>query len=118
VEIIAQSLSLGLAKAQIELSMRFDPIANLGQGHVWDVQRFQGTSLPQFTPAASIYIGIYGAAAGIPEQMMQEIRNDYAFVSSKWSSGTVMNSTYTSLPNVNVDNVHIGYQLVLDGQVH
>ena len=107
-----------LANLGIELSLATSPLANFGQGHVWDVQRYQGTTNLAFRDAASIYIGIYGAAAGIPLPMMQSIQNDYAFYKSKFAPGTTMDTTYGSLPAINVTNVQIGYQLVEKGLIH
>ncbi len=94
------------------------PISYFGQQHIWDVQRWQSpTPNLTFRDAASIYIGTYLAAAGVPEAMGQEIQNDYAFLNSKFS-GQVMSPAYTYLPVLNVNNVHIGYGLVNSGAVH
>jgi hypothetical protein len=93
-------------------------IAYFGQQNIWDVQRWQ-SPVPNLTfrDAASIYIGTHLAAAGVPENMAQEIQNDYAFLNSRFP-GAVMSSTYTSLPVLNVNNVDIGYSLVNAGRVH
>ncbi len=114
----AQGIASLTAKAAVEASLIASPIVNFGQGRVWDAQRYDGTHFASFVSGASILIGIYGAAAGIPESMMQGIQNDYAFLHSRFAPGTVMDSTYRYLPATNVENVHIGYELVTSGQLH
>lgn len=65
--------------ALIGLSLRESPLANFATGHIWDVQREHGRFHDEYRDAATIYIGIYAAAAGIPESLMQQLQNTYAF---------------------------------------
>ena len=101
----------------LDISLRNTPLRRFGQQGLWDVQRHHSKAImPEFREAASIYIGIYAAAAGIPRDMIQEIQDDYASLNSQFSNQK-MDGTYRALPEVNVGNVNIGYNLVLDKRI-
>ncbi len=93
------------------------PISRFGQQAPWDAQRYHSPKvIDEFRSAASICIGIYAAAAGIPRDMIQDIQNDYAALYSDFE-GQKTNETYHHLADVNVKNVDIGYDLVSDRKV-
>ncbi len=86
------------------------------QGGPWDAQRANGQFLPQFRDYASVAIGLYGASAEIPVDLLLRIQNTYA---SNFSSfrGERMDDVYTSLPRRNVDNTRLGYDLYQSGRI-
>jgi hypothetical protein len=87
-----------------------DPIL-FSQNGYWDFQREGGAFHPEFIDASTVAIGLYNAAAGVPLSTILTIENNYAASHSNYPAGTIMNSTYTHLPERNVQNTIIGYQL-------
>ncbi len=81
----------------------------------WDFQRAGsqngGINHPEFTPASTVVIGLYYAAAGVPVETTLSLQNGYAEMYSTFARGTVMDTEYTHLPRVNVINTRIGYQI-------
>jgi len=94
-------------------------LVNFGQGKAWDVQRVGSDQLP--TPAfidyATVGIGLYGAAAGIPAGEILTYQNWYAGTYSHFAPDTVYDTTYTHLPARNVFNTNLGYQLYQSGRI-
>jgi RHS repeat-associated protein len=93
-------------------------LANFGQGAAWDVQRVGSDRLPtrDFIDYATVGIGLYGAAAGIPANEILTYENTYAGWRSSFG-GVTMDSTYTNLPARNVFNTNLGYQLYQSGRI-
>ena len=99
----------------IEAGLATSPLGNFVE--VWDVQRSQEAPFQgNFIVAATIYIVVYGAVAGIIENMMDQIQNDFAAFRS--FGNVPKDAVYTNLPEANVTNLHIGYQLMHSGSVH
>ena len=99
------------------MKLRHLPISRFGQQAEWDAQRCNSPgSMEQFRSAASIYIGIYAAAAGIPRDMIQDIQNDYAALYSDFGNQP-RDQTYHHLAKANVENVDLGYNLVFQQKV-
>jgi hypothetical protein len=94
-------------------------LLNFGQGQPWDIQRVGSDRLP--TPAfidyATVGIGLYGAAAGIPVGEILSYQNTYAGLFSRFAPNTVYDSTYTNLPARNVFNTNRGYELYNSGRI-
>jgi len=89
-------------------------LANFRRGGKWDLQRLSGNFDPRFIDSATILIGMYAAASGLPRSQILSIENDIAR-GSTYAKGTVMDSTYTHLPVRNVMNTDTGMRLVQSG---
>ena len=87
------------------------------QGHSWDAQRVKGTVVHEFIDYATVAIGLYGAAAGIPIEVMLEIENVYFRLRSTHEKDVQMNSKYTYLPETNVKDTELGYELYDTGKI-
>jgi hypothetical protein len=92
-------------------------LSKFKQGGPWDLQRLNGKFDSRFTDGATIAIGLYASAAGIPFKSLMTIQNNYAAVMSTWKTGTPMDQTWTHLPVRNVINTGIGYRLYENGLV-
>ncbi len=79
------------------------------QGHEWDVQRVGGWH-KEFVDYSTIAIGLYGAAAGIPEELMLRAEDVYAWRKSDFATEK-RDAAHTHLAERNVENTHIGYEL-------
>ncbi|MCK1383311.1 RHS repeat-associated core domain-containing protein [Bradyrhizobium sp. 21] len=94
-------------------------LGKFGQGKSWDVQRVDTDRLP--TPAfidyATVGIGLFAAAAGIPEPTLLSVENNYAWAKSNFGN-VQMDATYKSLPARNVFNTKLGYQLFQSGRIN
>ncbi len=86
------------------------------QGGSLDAQRVDGRVVRQYVDYATVGIGLYGAAAGIPLDEMLANENEYA----RWHPrppGQEMDETYRFLPKRNVANTKLGYDLYSSGRV-
>jgi hypothetical protein len=92
-------------------------LAKFGQGGPWDAQRVQGQFVEDYRDYATIAIGLYMAAAGVPIDMTLQIENEYARWRSHFDRDEQMDSVYTSLPTRNVRNTQIGYELYQSGRI-
>ena len=89
-------------------------LANFRRYGKWDLQRLSGNFDSRFIDSATILIGMYAAAAGLPRDQILSIENKVA-IGSSYAKGTVFDSTYTHLPVRNVTNTDIGMRLVQSG---
>jgi hypothetical protein len=109
-DIFYSGLNAGVADAIFA-----DPIFLFGQNQYWDFQRAGSPdgsiNHPEFIDASTVAIGIYNAAAGVTLSTILSIENAYAAAHSSYAPGTVMDSVYTHLPERNVQNTQIGYQI-------
>jgi hypothetical protein len=78
------------------------------QGGRWDLQRLSGQFDRRYIDAATVFIAIYGEAAGVSPDALLTTQSDYASVRSSWPAGTEMSDDYY-LPLRNVHNTWIGY---------
>ncbi len=92
------------------------PLLNFRQGRAWDVQRIKGTSMHDFVNYATVAIGLYGAAAGIPIDDILVLEDIYAALRSDFGN-VEMDRTYSSLPVTNVKNTELGYELFETGKI-
>ncbi|MFI4987221.1 MAG: hypothetical protein ACHQF3_07255 [Alphaproteobacteria bacterium] len=90
---------------------------NFQQGGAWDAQRIEGRNMHEFVAYATLAIGLYGAAAGIPMDVMLEIENLYARFSSRFGEKVEKDKVYTRLPETNVENTKLGYELFESGRI-
>jgi hypothetical protein len=104
-------VDMGLASNSLDSTMKMTQLCDLLKfriGHDWDLQRN-----PKFNEAlrdgATIAIGLYAAAAGIPESALLTMQNTYAGIYSSFNEP--MDETYGNLAKRNVENTHIGYEL-------
>jgi hypothetical protein len=77
----------------------------------------QGQFVDDYRDYATIAIGLYMAAAGVPIDMALQIENEYARWRSHFDRDEQMDSVYTSLPTRNVRNTQIGYELYQSGRI-
>jgi RHS repeat-associated protein len=93
-------------------------LLNFGQGGPWDVQRVGSdrAPTPAFVDYATVGIGLYGAATGIPAREMLAVEHAYAAQFSNFGNAQP-DSTYTHLPARNVFNTNLGYQLYQSGRI-
>lgn len=87
------------------------------QGGAWDAQRIEGTVVHEFINYATVVIGLYGAAAGIDMNSMLEIEDFYFRFQSTHRKGAQMDKTYSHLPEINVKNTELGYELFETGRI-
>ena len=91
-------------------------LTNFGRGGIWDLQRLDGAFNSQGIDSATVAIGIYGAASGVPMNAMLDLENMVAR-GSTYAPVTVFSSTYTNLPARNVYNTMIRYSLFQSGLI-
>lgn len=94
----------------------FDPLsiadlALFNRGAAWDEQRKLGINYPEFVDYATIVIGLYAAAALMPEPPVLEIQELTAQGSHYAQSTEFARPMYPHLPWSNVHNTDLGYQL-------
>jgi hypothetical protein len=80
----------------------------------WDLQRQGNNFETRYIDAASVAIGVHAAAAGMSLNVSLSAQNFFAR-NSTYPPGTFMSPTYSNLPQRNVDNTTIGYNLVKKG---
>ncbi|HUI17776.1 MAG TPA: hypothetical protein VL244_08940 [Alphaproteobacteria bacterium] len=93
------------------------PLIKFRQGGAWDAQRIKGTVVHEFINYATVALGLYGAAAGIDIDSMLEIENIYFALQSTHRKGAEMDKTYTHLPETNVKDTELGYELFETGKI-
>jgi hypothetical protein len=91
-------------------------LCHFDRGHPWDAQRINHTYHREFVNYATVAIGLYAAANGIPEKDILTAQNLRAF-DSHYASDVKMDGTYTNLPATNVENTHLGYWLYLQHKI-
>jgi hypothetical protein len=109
----------GLADRSAGWASTARSLANFGQGHPWDLQR-QEPDKPmknQFRDAASVAIGLYGAAAGVPQPVMLGLSGLYAAKNSTFPKDEPRDPLYVTLSKRNVDNTKLGYELYQTGRI-
>jgi len=94
-----------------------DELLRFGQGGPWDAQRIQGQVVSDYRDYATIAIGLYMAAAGVPIQFALSLENGYAFLHSNFDPMEPKDEVYTYLPKRNVRNTEIGYELYESGRI-
>jgi len=77
--------------AQLYMAME---LSNFDRGAPWDAQRIGGSYHGQYVDYATVAIGLYAAAAGIPKGTILEIQN-WRARDSKYPAGTEMDEAYT-----------------------
>jgi hypothetical protein len=89
-----------------------DDLSQFQQGGPWDAQRVDGAFVKQYRDYATIAIGIYAAAAGVPCRTILFLQNLYALSHSDFDwEQEVRSSEYKFLPERNVKNTELGYGL-------
>lgn len=91
-------------------------LPNFQQGAPWDAQRVSGIVVRQYVDYATVAIGLYGAAAGMPIDRILTIQNEYAHDHPR-PPGQEMDETYRFLPKRNVANTRLGYDLYNSGRI-
>jgi hypothetical protein len=91
-------------------------LSHFNRGGAWDAQRVGGSFHPEFVDYATVAVGLYAAANGIPRREILNIQ-DWRARDSKCALGKEMDATFTHLPSVNVSNTDLGYQLYQSGRI-
>lgn len=96
----------------LDLADAFATLSNFRQNGIWDIQRvgFDKLPTPAFVDVATVAIGLYSAAAGIPLSVLLWVENQYAKYNSNFGDAK-MDDTYNYLPARNVWNTKLGYEL-------
>ncbi len=112
---VNQGLAMGAAGAETA----YAGLVNFGLGQSWDLQRVGSDRLfvGAFTDFSNVAIGLYGAAAGLPESGVLGVANDAAALYSHFSPNAVMDPVYTHLRIDNVWDINRGYELYQRGLV-
>jgi hypothetical protein len=93
-----------------------DQLLRFVQGGPWDAQRIGAQVVIDYRDYATIVIGLYMSAAGVPLQIALSVENGYAYWSSKFGPEP-MDLVYTNLPERNVRNTEVGYELYESGRI-
>jgi hypothetical protein len=91
--------------------------SQFAHGGPWDAQRIDGQFVEEYRDYATIAIGLYMAAAGVPLAIALAIEAGYAYDRSKFDRNEPMDWIYRDLPVRNVRNTEIGYELYRSGRV-
>jgi hypothetical protein len=108
----------GLADAAAGPRAVFDGLRKFGQGRDWALQR-QGPDnavIPGFRDAATVALGLYGSAAGLDPHHLLTMQALYALANSDFGDA-IRNREYYPLPEINVRNTMLGYQLHRSGRI-
>lgn len=87
---------------------------NFDHGGPWDAQRIAGHFYEKYVEYATIAIGLYAAAYGIPEDKILEIEN---ITFGKSIQDRDYDKIYKNLPEDNVKWTDIGYELYKSGKI-
>lgn len=105
----------------LDINSSINSVYNFRQAGSWDEQRVGGDGInitdPNFVDWATVDIGIFGAASGIPEEVVQRAQELYAALYSNFGIGVKYQAGYPGLPARNAANLDIGYRLYNGGQL-
>jgi hypothetical protein len=106
----------GEGGAAAALGYELGALSHFDRAAAWDAQRVGGSYHPEFVDYATVAIGLYAAANGIPRNEILEIQNQIAR-RSHYDPNTEMDKTYTHLPTRNIKNTDLGYHLYQSGRI-
>lgn len=89
-------------------------LAKFRQFRPWDAQRMDGEFFDEWVDYATVAIGLYAAAAGMPIDWILQIQDEYARRNSRYV-GQPMDPLFKHLPQRNVRNTQLGYELYRNG---
>ena len=92
-----------------------DRISQFGHNGPWDAERFHGKYVDDYADYATIAIGLYMAAAGVPFQLSLLSQNIYAARHSTHNEPT--DRLYRWLSQRDIRNTQIGYELYRSGRI-
>jgi hypothetical protein len=108
----------GLADGDLmAFAFQVDALSHFGWWGAWDAQRVGGRNRKKYVDYATVAIGLYAAAAGIPRSTILSIEDAAALVRSHFAADTVYDPVYTHLPEDNVRNTDKGYELYRSGAI-
>jgi hypothetical protein len=110
------AIAQGGARALAALAYEYRQLSRFNRWKDWDAQRIGKKNHPEFVDYATIAIGLYAAANGIPKWQTLWME-DWIARNSVYKGGTVMDKTYTHLPVLNVKNTDLGYELYQSGRI-
>jgi hypothetical protein len=91
--------------------------SQFGQGGPWDAQRVDGHFVDEYRDYATIALGLYMAAAGVPMQIALLVQDTYAWGNSTFDPKEKMDAIYRNLPVRNIRNTELGYELYRSGRI-
>ncbi len=91
--------------------------SQFGQGGLWDAQRVDGQFVDEYRDYATIAVGLYMAAAGVPMRIALLVQDIYAWWNSTFGPKETMDAVYNHLPVRNVRNTELGYELYRSGRI-
>lgn len=109
----------GLAASKTgDLELMLMPLPHFWHGADWDIQRIgpDGQYVGAFRDAANVAIGLYGAAAGLPQSAVLEVANQAARFSN-FAKNDPKTQNYTYLPERNIYDIKQGYALFQSGRI-
>jgi hypothetical protein len=65
----------------------------------------------EYKSFSTVAIGLFAAGAGISQETILFIQNNYASLNSSFKLGTAMHDVYRNLPSLNVANTILGYSI-------
>ena len=99
----------------LALALLTDRLSRFRQNGAWDAERYHGQYVDDYSDYATMAIGLYMAAAGVPLQLSLASQAAYAVMNSNHEGPK--HWFYTSLPLRNVRNTEIGYELYQSGRI-
>ena len=80
-------------------------------------QRVDGHFVDEYRDYATIAIGLYMAAAGVPMRIALLVQDIYAWRKSTFDPKETVDAVYNHLPVRNVRNTELGYELYRSGRI-
>jgi hypothetical protein len=118
----------GLKGLRLALEFERKELSNFKHFAPWDAQRTGGKFHQEFVDYSPVAIGLYAAAAGIPEPVILGVQDIFAAGHSNFDQKNPdqtkpgqkypdYNWLYRSILNENVKNTDIGYDLYHSGRI-
>lgn len=110
---------LAAAAADLDGTGVYAGLAAFIHGGPLDVQRVgpRAVYVDAFKDFANVAIGLYAAAAGIPQDATLFFANKYAALKSGFSAKQKMDPTYPNMTDYGVYDIKLGYQLYQSGLI-
>ncbi len=86
-------------------------LAKFKRNGAWDAQRVGGTFHEEFVAYSTVAIVLPASAAGISKDVRLDLKNKFAYIFSRYKNTTKFDEKYNYLPDKNIINTEIGYDL-------
>ncbi len=111
-----KDLGLRLGSVIARWGLEAYQIYEFRRGGPWDAQRVGRKNHKDFVDYATVAIGLYAAAAGIPKDDILWVEN-YVAKTSRFDTKEQFDKTFIHLPTRNVHNTDTGYRLYQSGLI-